>query len=290
MFIQSNMACVSPDKKAEDDWLIGQGMVSLYNYFDEEMRSESVVYVDEQGTISYTNNHIKSGKHMYAILPSGKLCIADCTVHSQINAGKPVQSAGHLLLTDDRKITEIDNCSGHYSPSVSQFLSSVYMLFEHGILQEQVTIVLNPHTKNDYKIDINFFDTLIRNGTSTVSYDKTNASLHFYSNHLDNEAVISVRKHTLLYGYFNSNSALIDMDLLTPSSLKRASSYPDLVSIDLDLLSPESEIKEATRRPSLDCDSPFKPFKLSFFKPISRSPDTETAGSPASRQLHYACV
>ena len=174
-----NLACVTADKKEADQSLFFGGMLSFGEYYSPEERDECIVYVDENRHVRYKNNDkgIQAGSHMYVVLPSGELCIDDPLTHSQFNAGGPVQSGGHLVIDKEGTISQIDNFSGHYLPTISQFLSTMIGLYRVGILNEQILIKLHSQTKLDYKFSIDYFDQLITNQHARINFRSSGVTI-----------------------------------------------------------------------------------------------------------------
>ena len=167
-----NLAYVTADKKAEDQSIFSGGILSFGEYYSPEERDKCIVYVDENRHVRYKNSdkRIQPGSHMYVVLPSGELCIDDPLTHSQLNAGEPVQSGGHLVIEKEGTISQIDNFSGHYLPTLSQFLSTIVGLHRVGILNEQILIKLHSQTKLDYKFSIDYFGQLIANQHAKINF------------------------------------------------------------------------------------------------------------------------
>ena len=97
------------------------------------------------------HHQIKDNQYVYIISPKGGLYIINVNDrdkeqfkakdllfyhHSTPRAGNPVLCAGNIKI-EDGVITEIDNSSGHYSPSTESLIFSICWLFEQGILNEQ---------------------------------------------------------------------------------------------------------------------------------------------------------
>lgn len=133
-------------------------------YFKKDVRKTIKIQHDEKGILSFPgqNSHaitVKSGKYMYVIGLYGALYGCDySTIHSQLKAGKPVQSAGHLYVDNNHQITAIDNSSGHYQPTLVTFLLSVYGLMREGYISSVgCRILINSFTKDDSKTSKEIF-------------------------------------------------------------------------------------------------------------------------------------
>ncbi len=100
---------------------------------------------------------LKNGEYLYALSPKGGFYIINRDDqekeqfkekdllfhhHSTPRAGNPVLCAGNIKI-EDGVITEIDNSSGHYSPSIESLVFSICWLFEQGILNEQCFIKMH---------------------------------------------------------------------------------------------------------------------------------------------------
>ena len=103
------------------------------------------------------HHQIKDDQYVYVLSPKGRLYILNRSDqekeqfkekdllfyhHSTPRAGNPVLCAGNIK-TEDGVITEIDNSSGHYSPSTESLIFSICWLFELGILNEQCYVKIH---------------------------------------------------------------------------------------------------------------------------------------------------
>ncbi|KTC81392.1 hypothetical protein [Legionella brunensis] len=169
---QHNLATVSSDKAAEDAFYT-QGLFSLYSFFDKEMRKQHKIKANENNRWLYDKNDAAVPKkfYMYAIGKNGALYIGNPTVHSQFKAGKETQSAGWIDYQWNEEKQEvtliIDNCSGHYTPTLSQFLSGLHGLHEAKMLPDRFTIRLSKLTKFDYSMDADFWENARLDSPST---------------------------------------------------------------------------------------------------------------------------
>jgi hypothetical protein len=99
---------------------------------------------------------------MFAVGKNGALYLGTPTVHSQFKAGKEVQSAGWINYQWDNELQQakvlIDNCSGHYTPTLSQFIQTLYGLHQAKLLPEHFEIKLSKFTKFDYEGTNSFWE------------------------------------------------------------------------------------------------------------------------------------
>ncbi|MDX1837385.1 hypothetical protein DIZ81_05585 [Legionella taurinensis] len=160
---ETNLAKVSEDK-ALDDVFNTEGFFYKYAFFDKAMRKAHKIDL-AQGRWVYDESREKVADktYMYAVGPNGALYIGTPTVHSQFKAGKETQSAGWLDYfwdeTTGKKEVAIDNCSGHYTPTLSQFLSTVHGLCQEEVLPSSFQIKLSKFTQFDYQ---NEFEELFK--------------------------------------------------------------------------------------------------------------------------------
>lgn len=159
-----NLAAVSPEK-AEEDTFQTSGIFAMYSYFDSQTRKAHKVKMDGKYlTYEKSGNRVSNGTYMYAVGKNGALYIGTPTVHSQFKAGQDTQSAGWIKyqFSEATFNITIDNCSGHYTPSLSQFISTLYGLHQTGVLPDNFTIKLNRFTKIDYSgVDLSFWENAI---------------------------------------------------------------------------------------------------------------------------------
>lgn len=174
-----NLAKISPEK-AEADSMCTQGLLSLFSYFDKNIRKIYKIDISNISRWIYhlTNDAVQDNQYMYAVGPNGALYLGNVTVHSQFKAGKETQSAGWLCYSWDdnsqKAVITLDNCSGHYTPTLSQFLSTLHGLYEAKFLPDQFEICLNKFTQCDYeKINQDFWTGAIE----SIEKDKT-PSIH----------------------------------------------------------------------------------------------------------------
>jgi hypothetical protein len=159
---EQNLAKVSADK-AEADALQTSGIFYMFSYFDKETRREHKVDIDENNRWIYEGNHkpVPNGEYMYAVGQNGAIYIGHPTVHSQFKAGKDTQSAGWLTYRWDEQKSQatvmIDNCSGHYTPTLSQFLSTLHGLHTAKVMPDHFQLKLSKFTKIDYAEKNNAF-------------------------------------------------------------------------------------------------------------------------------------
>lgn len=158
---KTNLAKVSEDKALEDAFNT-EGLFYQYAFFDKAMRKAHKIDL-AQGRWVYdvSRGKVADKTYMYAVGPNGALYVGTPSVHSQFKAGKETQSAGWLDYrwneTTGKKEITIDNCSGHYTPTLSQFLSTVHGLCEVDMLPASFQIKLSKFTKMDYENGIDVF-------------------------------------------------------------------------------------------------------------------------------------
>lgn len=155
---ETNLAKVSEDKALEDS-LNTQGLFYLYSFFDKPTRkAHKIDSVKGQWVYDESREKVPNKTYMYAVGPNGALYIGTPTVHSQFKAGKQTQSAGWLDYrwneSTGKKEVTMDNCSGHYTPTLSQFLSTVHGLCEANMLPASFQIKLSKFTQFDYQNDL----------------------------------------------------------------------------------------------------------------------------------------
>lgn len=188
---KENLAIVNEDKQDEDYHLFS-GMLAVGSYFEPRDRKDTKIFINNQGkwaqkvynkdTKSEVEVALANNKYMYAVGENGALYMDNVTVHSQFKAGKHVQSAGHLVYKSDPLSVLIDNNSGHYHPTLSQFLSTIYGLIRAEILPTELQILLNNVTKNDYSnsVDPDFWKSVISSEQPVnVVYDQASDGLKF---------------------------------------------------------------------------------------------------------------
>jgi hypothetical protein len=130
-------------------------------FFAAQRKSSKVIQQDDLWYFHNTAIKVPKNCYMYVISQSGSLYItADAFFHSQIKAGKPVRTAGWLKYdeTDSQEIKLcIDNSSGHYRPSLEQFLCGLESCYFKGNLPQKFEIELNPNTPIDLHEDRKFW-------------------------------------------------------------------------------------------------------------------------------------
>jgi hypothetical protein len=159
---ENNLARVSDDK-AEADVQQTSGLFYMFSYYDKKTRREHKVSLDENGQWLYEidNKPVPNGQYMYAVGKNGALYIGTPTVHSQFKAGKETQSAGWIDYNWDKHNIVIDNCSGHYTPTLSQFLSTLYGLHTAKVLPDHFQLKLSKFTAIDYDTNKPFWQDVI---------------------------------------------------------------------------------------------------------------------------------
>lgn len=176
----TNLAEMDPEKAIEDESIFS-GIFAVGSYYTKADRKEVKMDINAQMKwVDSKNSHLKPGKYMYAVGRLGGLYVDNVTVHSQFKAGKCVQSAGWLTYAGDWSSLIMDNNSGHYHPTLSQFLSTIYGLIKAKIIHEELKINLNPQTKIDYRVADAFWEDAIKNQNEiSVNYDQLTDGLIF---------------------------------------------------------------------------------------------------------------
>lgn len=106
-----------------------------------QQKRQYKICADENGRCFFKNNStakIPSGYYRYIVSPKGGLYIFDADpslFHNSIRGSQPVQCAGSLYLNNGF-ITRIDNSSGHYRPSRSQFMRTLGGLYAARFIDE----------------------------------------------------------------------------------------------------------------------------------------------------------
>ncbi len=146
-----NLASVSPYKRDEDKNCTS-GDTPTFCYFEGSQKEEYRVISTEDHiwVFNATRSIVNTGPNMYVVTPDGAFYIFNTTVHSQLTAAGPVQSAGWVQYNrEDPTKTIIDNCSGHYSPTLSQFISTLIGMHQSSFLPLHFVIKLNKNTTID---------------------------------------------------------------------------------------------------------------------------------------------
>ena len=150
-----NLAAVSDDKRSEDQSCT-QGETPIFCYFDKSDKEQYRVVTTQNHIWLFKTNHatVDNTPKMYVVTKSGSLYVFNATVHSQLKAAKPVQSAGWVTYNkeDPSKMT-IDNCSGHYSPTLSQFISTLIGMQRFYFLPHRFITKINKLTTIDVQDD-----------------------------------------------------------------------------------------------------------------------------------------
>lgn len=86
--------------------------------------------------------NIESDTGFYVMGLDGKLYvntsrIKDGFFHSSFFSGRPVASAGHIIIKDGL-VTQIDNSSGHYKPTAEHLINAVENLRLQGVINTKV--------------------------------------------------------------------------------------------------------------------------------------------------------
>ena len=188
------------DYKREED----RGTIQYYN---KKIRKEFRVGRDADYNVFWLdsdnkNKPIHNGKFMYVVSRTGRLYLtADAVTHSQIKAGKDVQCAGHLIIKD-KKIIDINNSSGHYTPTSSMFLTCINGLVAEGYLGPQFIVLFDKFTIFD---DENKFDEKFSKEIKyRVTHNKKEESFNF-----ETDSTSSQIKQALLEGILENKTALV---------------------------------------------------------------------------------
>ena len=140
-------------------------------------------------------SHGKRGYAAYTLNVQGELSVFDhhssdpgTLVHSSLNAGAPVVSAGELVINEGR-LESITTHSGHHQPSVFNVYRSLEHFSEHGIDISGVTIytINDPSTANAHfkpndldETPLGFYGLPAVNVFKSVK-DELNLALHHIS-------------------------------------------------------------------------------------------------------------
>jgi hypothetical protein len=79
-----------------------------------------------------TSTPVKPGTYLYCIIPDETLCLFG-DHHSAGACGQPVICAGNITI-ENNKIKQIDNSSGHYSPSLLMLDRAILLLRHQGLI------------------------------------------------------------------------------------------------------------------------------------------------------------
>lgn len=108
---------------------------------NSEQKRPFKIHADKNGCCYFKQNpteKIPNGQYRYIVSPKGGVYIFDADpslFHNSIRGSQPVQSAGSLYL-DNGFITRIDNSSGHYRPSRTQFMRALGGLYAAKFIDE----------------------------------------------------------------------------------------------------------------------------------------------------------
>lgn len=141
------LAQVSKDKREEDEHS-SRGIFSFFQYFNDEERDDVEVIINEKGQWIFKKTRTPvelNHKYMYVVRHEGYgLYLFNSSVHSQLNAGNPVLSAGWVEYSGTSAV--FDNCSGHYTPSLSMFMVTLLHLWQSQFFSETLQIRLHKLT------------------------------------------------------------------------------------------------------------------------------------------------
>lgn len=160
-----------PDYTLEADEHQTKGMFAVFQYLSDDEKKEYQVHLNCHRQWIYTKDRsIPCKRLMYALSPEQLLYVFDLSVHSQLNAGKPLLSAGWVTYDSTHpEETLIDNCSGHYTPSLSMFIGAILQLHNAEYLGCRFKIKINKRTKVDCSnSQLNeYFRDILRDDKST---------------------------------------------------------------------------------------------------------------------------
>lgn len=214
-----NLAEMNDEKREEDEFMQNSLFGASLRYFSPKRRKKLKIIPGEKGwKFSNTNKPLSTAKkrYMYVVGENGGLYLDANTkynigVHSQFKEGRDVQSAGYISYekTASGLNIKIDNDSGHYTPTLSQLLSTVYGLYKRGFLPEQFNIAISPYTKLDYPSGTkstefweNAKDAGIKN-TVSVNYSKESDGFVFTHN---SKSITMNAEKILANGGFEANN------------------------------------------------------------------------------------
>ncbi|MCX7114775.1 MAG: hypothetical protein NTW08_02530 [Gammaproteobacteria bacterium] len=182
----TNLAPVTPDK-LDADRSCTSGDFPVFSYFNEEEKNECLVISDPtfRWSFSNANTPLEDKKYMYIVDPEGSPFMFNATVHSQANAGKPVRCAGWIdYVANSPSDRIIDNCSGHYTPTLCQFITTIHQLHNNGLLPDAFLIKLSKFTKIDVPADqrqiIDYFQNLLNQDIENMQIQVRFEDEHIY--------------------------------------------------------------------------------------------------------------
>lgn len=146
-------------EKLDEDKEFFSGGSFLGCYFTSEQRKSCKVTMEEnRWYIEGKSLEDQRKSYMYVISQAGSLYLGQSSkvqaiVHSQIKAGKPVRTAGHVqheIDVNGNMCVVFNNDSGHYRPTLKQFLHGLEAAHKNGLLPEDNCFFkFNPETARD---------------------------------------------------------------------------------------------------------------------------------------------
>lgn len=158
-----SLISVESHKQEADELLIGSQQLF---YFSSEDKASYKVQASHEAAWRYDTSqeliateHMPHQQKMYVIDDLGDIYLFDALVHSALNAGGPVQCAGWIsyYVKDAKTHLCIDNCSGHYTPSLVQFMSVLIDLRTRHMVPHEFFIKINRLCKLNAGADLNDF-------------------------------------------------------------------------------------------------------------------------------------
>ena len=201
------LASVSESKQAEDDSMT-RGFGAAYRLFGKQTRKHYFVKHDEKCRLLHGGKPIKDSEiEKYAVSENGGLYASSgkfsAVVHSQFMGGGNVQCAG-WLRTKNSVISYIDNDSGHYTPTLGQFLLTIHAMIKVNYLPRQFSIGFSIHTAVEAEIDNGLFNYLstqadagVKVYTCNLSFDMASGTYKFEKD--GREWTLSVAKLKTFY-------------------------------------------------------------------------------------------
>lgn len=249
-----------PDYTLEADDHQTKGMFAMFQYLSDDEKKEYQVNLNCHRQWIDTKAHsIPCKKLMYVLSPEQLLYVFDLSVHSQLNAGKPVLSAGWVTYDSTHpEETLIDNCSGHYTPSLSMFIGAILHLHNAEYLGCHFKIKINKRTKVDCPESqlIERFKNILSDDKSTdegvtftVSVTNDGLSLHTA------ESLFPIPV-PFFFNLRKSSSLMHALTNISPTANNSFASNRDLFAqlIECDLTSP-SPVPNAPSSTSRESDS-----------------------------------
>lgn len=152
-WFQRNMAETDPAGTALGNW-----KNSVVKYLTVEERADAEVAMDRSGRLVFVRGDrqgeppIIGGKAIFVVDAEGRIYAGEPWAgkfhHSSFLAGEPVSMAGEFVLDTQGRLVEITNQSGHYRPTLEQYVSFLRDLAPNlegrpGIVARAVTLTTN---------------------------------------------------------------------------------------------------------------------------------------------------